>query len=261
MKTRFSDVMSGRSVGALVLASMGLALLAEAAISLGNLKLGPAAWVAFAVLGPLLLLLAWHLASSAYDRLTRVQLAVDNGRPPEPARALVITASPGGGVALGKHSIAAHHSKDSDDLKLEHLFILHTRDENGEKAFLDLRTHALDQGLLNEAIHEETLQGEAADQPALIYHRLQAIYERISEGTYGELREDEVIMDYTGGTSSFSAAMALWGAERGRRLQLARPRGRDEKGQPRDRNDVEVVEVHLDFVVKERKPRNPEPIG
>jgi len=62
--------------------------------------------------------------------------------------------------------------------------------------------------------------------------------------------EDNVCLDYTGGTKAFTAAMTLAGAIPGRRLQYVAPVERDENGRPAEGTVFRVVEVDLRYEMK-----------
>jgi len=66
-----------------------------------------------------------------------------------------------------------------------------------------------------------------------------------------------VVLDYTGGPKSFTAAMVLAGAVADHRLQSVRPKELDANGRPASGTEFEVVEVDLRFKGRATTARSP----
>lgn len=257
MRTDFSDVFGGRFFGALITGSVGLALVAEAALKLVERTFPSNTWYYFAIVGFVLLGIAGYQVQRWRGWMRRLQHEVDTGDPVTPAEVLVITASLGGTVPLAEAALAPHHDPNDPTRQLTRLYILHTSDERGREVFQQIRQRAEELGVPSQGIKNIPIAPQEVDNPGLIYGELRGIYEEVRELTTAEGRRlgaDDVVLDFTGGTSSFSVATALLGAQSGRRLQYVHPRKRDDKGAPVLAEGSEATEVFLDFAVRNRQP-------
>ncbi|MBL8617446.1 MAG: hypothetical protein JNM72_17690 [Deltaproteobacteria bacterium] len=177
--------------------------------------------------------------SRAWARLWHPRRAADlhTGDPAQPARWVVMSASLGPNELA--ETILAHHRRHG---RLERLFVLHTEDEPGRAALA--RVQAL--CTAGPACEGVGLPPRAVDDPDPIFDRVEGLYTRArAEG----LGEDDVVLDYTGGTKAFTAALVLCGAPVGRRLQALMPRRRTANGYPDREAGSDCVEVDLRFDV------------
>lgn len=59
----------------------------------------------------------------------------------------------------------------------------------------------------------------------------------------------DIVLDYTGGTKAFTAAMALAGASSDRRIEYVSPKQRGEDGRQSRDTEYEVIEVDISYRV------------
>ena len=238
----------GMPVGAFAAIGMSVGLSADLLLAvidagLSLIRGGPApdlARMALHLLGAVGTGLFGYLrVSRAWARLWHQPRAADlhTGAPAAPARWVVISASIGHNTVA--ETILAHHRAHG---QLERLFVLHTEDEPGRAALA--RIEALcSPGPVCEGL---AVPPRAVDDPDPIFDRIEALYARArAEG----IAENDVVLDYTGGTKAFTAALVLCGAPVGRRLQALMPRRRTATGHPDREAGSDCVEVDLRFDV------------
>lgn len=242
-----SAVLGSRLPYPALLMGIGVALTAESIIVTAASARHPVAWLlgvglGIMVLGVLLANQWWRPHSWKLDRLTGEQAA--------PARWLVVTASLGRGRASAVEA-ARYHFKYGGR-KLERVVVLYTNDDRGRQA-----RHALSQDLEELGLSEEgveitpvSLASAATEDPEIVYRKLEGIYRQAAERG---VEEDDVVLDYTGGTVAFTAAMVLTGAIERRRLQNVRPCDIDEDGRPVPGEGLHVIEVDLRYKVAPSK--------
>ena len=95
-------------------------------------------------------------------------------------------------------------------------------------------------------VHPICLPANAVDNPKETYDALEAEYLELDELGFDD---EDIVLDYTGGTKAFAAAMTLAGAKGQRRLSYVAPQGRDEKGRRDPEAGFKVIEVDLVFKV------------
>jgi hypothetical protein len=201
-------------------------------------------WLAHLGLAVFTGLAGWAGASKTLSRWRRrgKVTRLSTGEEVQPARWVVLAASPRrDGDAGPDLDVIRHHSQTGTT---ERLFILHTRGDAGEKAAERVRLAASAHDLEASLV---PLPVRAADDPEPVFDVMEKLYE---QARVAGLAEDEIVVDYTGGTKAITAGMVLAGAQQGRRLQALKPAKRLSSGQA-DRSAPSVcVEVDLRFDVR-----------
>lgn len=164
------------------------------------------------------------------------------GEDARPTRWLVFPASRTRDNAPGMEvDILDHHKAHG---RLEKVWVLHTTDEDGRASCQRVVDACSTRSLPVEAV---PLRPEAADDPEPVFDAVERIYRHAhAEG----LRENDLLLDYTGGTKHFTAGLVLAGAQAGRRLQTLKPRRRTETGYADRSAGSRCVEVDLRFDVR-----------
>lgn len=180
---------------------------------------------------------AWSLR--LWRKLVREPRYSLTGEMAAPARALVVSASPG---RKAKSALVAvrHHAAT-----VERVYVLHTQNEVGRAAVETLRRELGSD--LAARVKPVGVAETALDDPEVVYAALEKIYEALEDANF---EADEVVLDYTGGTRAFAAAMVLFGAVSERRLEYVRPALRGEDGHPLDFESHDTIEIDLRYRVK-----------
>ncbi|RME22742.1 MAG: hypothetical protein D6798_15075 [Deltaproteobacteria bacterium] len=144
-----------------------------------------------------------------------------------PCRWLVVAASggaPGQGSPAGR---AIGWQRQAG--RLERVFVLYTDNDRGRGFYEKVLAESIRHGLSPDVIAPVRLDPQARWDPDLVVPALDDIYRDAAE--QGRDPTD-VLLDYTGGSVSFTAAMTLVAARPGCRLAQIRPDRMTPKGQP-----------------------------
>lgn len=229
MNTRLRQVHEGRIFAGFLVFSVGLALISEFVIEL----VGGLGTKGLFGIGALLLAGIYGWASQVWRKLWKVPTLCLTGESAPPSRVVVVTASVGG---KGKSAAVAieHHSP-----RLERAYVLHTDDALGHDAVDALRA-GLDADLLGR-LRPWPVAPVAAHDPLVVHRALEALF---AEATAAGFDDEEIVMDYTGGTRAFAAAMVLF-AGHTRRLEYVTPQLRDAQGRAQAELGHDVIEIDL----------------
>ncbi|MCB9765187.1 MAG: hypothetical protein H6739_35765 [Alphaproteobacteria bacterium] len=113
---------------------------------------------------------------------------------------------------------------------LERVVVLHTDDAVGAQALQRTREGLDRLGWLGEGVvAPRAFSAGIINDPPQLFRLFSNIYVDAEEA---DVSEDEVVLDFTGGTKSSAVAMALAAAMPGRRIQYLEPEQRGESGYP-----------------------------
>jgi len=237
VKDGLRKVLGSRVPAAFVAGAVGLALVGEWVIKTvepHGIHWLLVAGIAFMVVS-VLLVRGW------FDRDPEGHMTCVTGAIARPARVLFVTSS--GRDDPGPAGIAIDHFCAAG--QLERVYVLHTDDTRGNRAFQALRQWA-ENHLALGTIKPITLPADATDDPKDTYDAIEAEYLELESLGFDD---DEIVLDYTGGTKAFAAAMTLAGAQGRRRLSYVAPKGRDQAGRRDPTAGYKVIEVDLVFKV------------
>lgn len=177
--------------------------------------------------------LARRLKQALSPRWMRPELLRIHGEPAAPAEILVVGISPGPGVESAFIALRHHRAV------VRRVYALHTPGEALKASVERLRAEARALELPGVV--------EAVELPPSAFHDPSAIYGALSAIVAAAGPEADVVLDYTGGTKAFTAAMVLVASAGGPRLEYVIPADRDARGRAVPGTDGEVVEVELEF--------------
>lgn len=178
--------------------------------------------------------LARRLKQALSPRWMKPDLLRIHGEPAAPAEIVVVGISPGPGVESVFIALRHHRAV------LRKVYALHTPGEPLLASLERLREEARALELPAGLVESVELPPSAFHDPSAIYTALNAIIDAAGP-------EADLVLDYTGGTKAFTAAMALAASGGGRRLEYVIPAERDARGRAVPGTDGQVVEVELQF--------------
>ena len=237
VKDGLRKVLGSRVPAAFVAGAIGLALVGEWVIK----SVEPHGIIYLLVAGLVFLGISVLLVRGWFQRGAQGHMTCVTGAIARPARVLFVTSS--GRPDPGPAAIAIEHFGAVG--QLERVYVLHTDDDRGHRSFQALRTWA-EARLPPRVIHPITLPSHATDDPKETYDAIEAEYEELDSLGFDD---HEIVLDYTGGTKAFAAAMTLAGAQGQRRLSYVAPKGRDAAGRRDPSTGYKVIEVDLVFKV------------
>lgn len=254
---------TGNAAGTVTVVGIGLtfslALLAQGAGRAVTLAYGPGGGIAaLAIIGGLLgvATIVFAHRSHFWDRLAqlrdqlrprwqRPELLRIHGEPSAPARVVVANVSRGRGVG-SIFAVMRHHQP-----VCERLYALHTPDDEARASLAAIVDEAIQLGWDAARVIPVELPPSAVDDPNVTYGELERIYREVGEAG---IAADDVVLNYTGGTKAFTAAMVLAGACAGRRLEYVSVIKTDADGRAAADAEVRVIEVELSFAVAPQGP-------
>jgi len=245
LSARLSAILGTRLPAAALLLGLGITMLGEMLNIVAERTGHPFAF--FSAAGVVLVIIGL-LATRRWLRPAEWEMARVTGHVAWPARWLVVTASPGRGIGSAVVAVE-HHLKNGD---LERVCVLHTDDEVGRGAFRRLRELLEPSGARHELFQPVPLDPGALVDPEPVVPALEQLFVDALENG---VDTDEVVLDYTGGPKSFTAAMVLVGAAPGHRLQYIQPIDVDEHGRPAKGTAFQAVEVDLRYQVQAKAPQ------
>ncbi len=243
VKDGLRKVLGSRVPAAFVAGAVGLALVGEWVIK----SVEPFGIIWLLIAGLVFLGISVLLVRGWFRRDSHGHMTCVTGAIARPARVLFVTSS--GRPEPGPAGIAIEHFRAVG--QLERVYVLHTDDERGHRSFKALRAWA-EERVPPRTIHPITLPAHATDDPKDTYDAIEAEYEELDSLGF---EADEIVLDYTGGTKAFAAAMTLAGAQGQRRLSYVAPEGRDTAGRRDPTAGYKVIEVDLVFRVAADSPR------
>lgn len=231
-------VLGSRVPAAFVAGAIGLALVGEWVIK----SVEPYGIIWLLVAGLFCLAIAILLVRGWFRRTEQGRMTCVTGAVARPARVLFVTSS--GRTEPGPAGIAIEHYLATG--QLERVYVLHTDDDRGQRSFSALRDWT-ESRMASRKVHAVALPASATDDPKHTYDAIEAEYLELESLGF---EDAEIVLDYTGGTKAFAAAMTLAGAQGQRRLSYVAPQGRDDQGRRDPQAGDKVIEIDLVFKVR-----------